>query len=121
MIKALAEIENIEKNQLQITNSYKENLGELGDVSKQQNVLLDELKSIEGELDKMLPEYTSNSNGNADGDNSKGSRLAHMVIKNPATAQVPSRERVFEQALALEESIDVVKRDLNEVGSQLSD
>ena len=35
LIKALAEIENIEKNQLQITNSYKENLGELGDVSKQ--------------------------------------------------------------------------------------
>ena len=39
-----------------------------------------------------------------------------MVIKNPDTAQVPSRERVFEQALALEESIDAVKRDLNEVG-----
>ena len=69
----------------------------------------------------MLPEYTNNSNGNADGDHSKGSRLADMVIKNPAAAQVPSRERVFEQALALEESIDVVKRDLNEVGSQLSD
>jgi len=67
---------------------YKSNIKELNDVHTQQDLVLDELALIEGELDAMLPQYEQDKDLQA-------------LWKNGATASLeeePMRNQVYEKA-----------------------
>lgn len=62
MLRALGDIEKVENQTVQIKDTFLENLQEVGQINTSQALLLDELKVIEGELDRYLDGQAGPSN-----------------------------------------------------------
>ena len=91
-------------------------MGELQDVTLQQDALLGELRAIEDELDQMMPQFMGSTNQAA----TKNNKFLKQVMRNPDMYDTaPNRERVFEQALNLERDIKQLGSDLSVIDSQM--
>jgi len=99
-----------------IKNTYKENLGELSSISTHQAVILDELKTIEQELDRMLPQ--AGSPGMSNFEVLKNNKYLNTFLRDPNLYKSDaSREKVFGQALDLERDIEDLKSEIDNVNS----
>ena len=95
---------------MQIKETYKENLQELSGVSMHQAVILDELKTIEDELNRMLPQVGSNELDFNISDGLKKNKYLNSFLRDPDLYRsTASREKVFGQALDLEKDIYELK------------
>ena len=70
--------------------------------------MLDELDSIEKELNMYLPQYLDNQKSTI-----TDNKILKQVLRDPdAYNTVPSREKVLNQAIELEDSISKLNKDL---------
>ena len=82
---------------------------ELADVSMQQNALLGELSAIESELDQLLPQFMGSSQKSG----AKENKFLKSMMSNPDIyATASNREKVFDEALNLEQNIRKLDREL---------
>ena len=120
LVKSLADIEQVESQTNGIKNTYKENLEELSSVSTHQAVILDELQTIEAELDRMLPQAGSSNATISSFDGLKKNKYLTTFLRDPDLYKSDaSREKVFGQALDLERSIAELKEDVKDVNTQM--
>lgn len=103
---ALASLEKLEAQSLQVTEVQKANLKELADVHKQQIGILNNLDQIESQLDRY---YQGTPN----------QHLTQQKIFGELEHQQPKQEKVFEQALQIEQNLSKLDNDVNRCLSML--
>lgn len=120
LVKSLLDIEKVEAQTSHIKNTYKENLEEVNSISTHQTVILDELQTIEAELDRMLPQAGSGGAPIGNFDSMKNNKYLTTFLRDPNLYKSgASREKVFGQALDLERDITELKADLDAVNTQM--
>ena len=93
---------------------------ELNSVSTHQAVILDELQTIEAELDRMLPQVGSGGTSNNNFDGMKNNKYLTSFLRDPNLYKSgASREKVFGQALDLERDISELKSEIDVVNTQM--
>ena len=97
-------------------------MDKLSRVNTHQAVILDELKTIEDELDRMLPQVGAQE---ADFNVSDGLRkhvyLTTFLRDPDLYNSTANREKVFGQALELEKDIHDLKNELGDVTREMTD
>lgn len=102
-------------------NAYKENTEELNSIETHQTVILDELSTIEEELDRMIPQAGGNLDYVSIGDNLKKNKYLAEFLRDPNLYKTPaSREKVFGQALDLEKDIYELQKELADVNKSMT-
>lgn len=108
LIEQLKAIETIQSTAGSVVNQYKKNIRDLTEVQTHQNIVIDELTTIEAELDKILPQYEDHYKNNYY-HASEGQRL--QGIDEASTM----KDTVFKQAQSIDESIQTLDQDLTDV------
>ena len=87
-----------------------DNIEDLTQVTQQQTMIIDELKVIEDELDRYM-----------DGQAGPNNKFLKQIFSSsvPQSSEAPDRERVFTQALQLEDEIKKMREDISDVSGAL--
>ena len=89
-IQSLTDIEKLETQCLQVKEAYSTNVHELNDIRSHQKIMIDELDTIEKELDGFLKSQGGKQN-----------KCIEEAFLNKNLCNLPSREQVFRQAVTL--------------------
>ncbi len=101
LIQSLTDIEKLEIQCIQVKEAYSTNVHELNDIRNHQTMIINELDTIEKDLDGILK-----------GQGGQQNKFIEEAFKNRSIRDLPSREQVFRQAVTLGREITALQGEL---------
>jgi hypothetical protein len=101
LIQSLTDIEKLETQCLQVKEAYATNVHELNDIRSHQTMMINELDTIEKDLDGILK-----------GQGGQQNKFIEEAFKNKSMRDLPNREQVFRQAVTLGKEITSLQGEL---------